>query len=546
VKGSIFHRDDSTPPVVDLASAVSLGLPPDLAAQAGSRLGAMALAYAGGYAVLYTLSRLFEDFPGGWGFGGLAGPDVTAVVFIGTSLFIFAIAVSGRVDPYRLLHIGLFYEVFGALGVEIDILWWPALGLWPPDEAFAVNGISWTCPWIVLFPLIVPSTPGKATLAAFCAASIRPLLLLIVTAQGGAFAGADFSVAAITDLVLPNYVCFALAVVGARIVWGYGSHISKARRMGRYRLVELIGEGGMGEVWMAEHQMLARPAAVKLIRSDPAQESTPGGTPDLALHRFEREVQAMAELRSPHTVVVYDYGYTQDRTFYYVMELLEGLSLQTCIEKYGPMPAERVIHILRQVCHSLAEAHERGMVHRDIKPANIFICRYGRESDFVKVLDFGLVKRLGRQSAHERDLTDIGSFAGTPAYAPPEGVLADRKAVDARSDLYSLGCVAFWMLTGHTVFDARTPLAMLVKQAKETPDPPSRHSEFVVPQELDTLILECLAKDRTARPSSAEQMEERLAAIRCEGAWTRQRARDWWDLHVPSVTVFTPPAEGAC
>lgn len=530
----VFRRTESTPPVVDLASAASLGLPPDLAEQAGLRLGVMALAYAGAYAVLYTLSRLLEEFPAAGSFG-VVGPNVTAAIFIGTSLVVFAIAVSGVVDPYRLLHLGLFYEVFGALGIEIDILWWPALGLWPPGEAFAVNGISWTCPWIILFPLIVPATPGKATLAAFSAASIRPLLLLIITVQGGSLAGAGFSAATIIDLVLPNYVCFALAVVGARIVWGYGSHISKARSMGSYRLVEKIGEGGMGEVWKAEHQMLARPAAIKLILSDPTHESTPSDTPEVMIHRFEREVQAMAELRSPHTVVVYDYGYTRNRSFYYVMELLDGLSLQRCIEKYGPMPPERVTHILGQACHSLAEAHDRGIVHRDIKPGNIFICRYGRETDFVKVLDFGLVKRLGPQSPKEPELTQMGSFAGTPAYTSPEGVLPDRGAVDPRSDIYSLGCVAFWLLTGHTVFDAATSLAMLVQHVKQDPDPPSRHTEFEVPHQLDELILQCLDKDKLARPNDCEELAARLKAIPFEQPWTRERAREWWELHHPAA-----------
>ncbi len=533
MKRSIFRRGDSTPPVVDLASAASLGLPPDLAAQAGLRLGVMALAYAGAYAVLFTLSRLLEDFPGTDSISGLLGPDATAAVFIGSSLFVFFVAVSGTIDPYRLLHLGLFYEVFGALGIEIDILWWPALGLWPPGEAFAVNGISWTCPWIVLFPLIVPATPGKAALAAFSAASIRPLLLLIITAQGGAFSDAGFNAATMIDLILPNYVCFALAVVGARVVWGYGSHISKARRMGSYRLVEKIGVGGMGEVWKAEHQMLARPAAIKLILSDPAHDSAAGGKPDLVIHRFEREVQATAELRSPHTVVVYDYGYADNRTFYYVMELLDGVSLQACIEKYGPMPPERVVHILRQACHSLAEAHDRGIVHRDIKPANIFICRYGRETDFVKVLDFGLVKRLGPQSPQEPELTQMGSFAGTPAYTSPEGVMADRGDVDPRSDIYSLGCVAFWLLTGQTVFEASTSLAMLVQHVKQSPDPPSRHTEFRVPEKLDELILQCLSKDKMARPSDCEMLEAAFRDLPLERSWTRERAREWWDVHVP-------------
>jgi serine/threonine protein kinase len=185
------------------------------------------------------------------------------------------------------------------------------------------------------------------------------------------------------------------------------------------------------------------------------------------------------------------------------------------------------------------------MVHRDIKPANIFICRYGRETDFVKVLDFGLVKRVGRQLPQEPELTDVGSFAGTPTYAAPEAIVGDRDAVDPRSDIYSLGCVAYWLLTGHTVFEAPSSLAMLVQHVREKPDAPSRHSEFEVPRELDDLILRCLEKDKTQRPASAEDLDARLTAIRFEQPWTRQRARDWWDLHVPASGLLELDAEFA-
>ncbi len=529
----IFRRPDSEPSGVDAAIATPVGLPADLAARAGLRLGFMAASYAAAYTILYTLSRLLEDFPRQWAPLGWLNPDITAAVFIGTSLLVFAVALSGRINPYRLLELGLFYEVFGAVGIEIDLLWWPAFGLWPPSGEFAVTGISWTCPWIVLFPLIVPTTPGKAVVAALATASVRPFMLLVLAAQGVPFAEAGVDAAALVDLVLPNYVCVAMAVVAARIVWGYGSHISKARRMGSYRLVEKLGEGGMGEVWTARHRMLARPAAIKLVKSDPGA-SGPGSTPGSAIHRFEREVQATAELRSPHTVVVYDFGFTDDRTFYYVMELLDGISLQKAVEKYGPMPAARVIHILRQACHSLSEAHERGMVHRDIKPANIFICRYGREYDFVKVLDFGLVKHVGDEAARRPELTEVGVFAGTPAYGSPEAITGDRGAIDARSDVYALGCVAYWLLTGRTVFEAETAMLMLVQHVRQPPEPPSRHTELAVPPALDELVLECLRKDKAERPRTVDVLDARLGAIDSGAAWTQTQAREWWDLHLPA------------
>ncbi len=533
MKREVLRGPDSEPTGVDAALAAPAGLPADLAARAGQRLGFMAASYAAAYAILYSLSRFLEDFPRLSDPLGWLTPDITAAVFILISLLVVAIALSGRVNPYRLIELGLVYEVFGAVGIEIDLLWWPAYGLWPPDGAFSVNGISWTCPWIVVFPLLVPTTPGKAVVAALASASVRPLMLLVLAAQGVPFAEAGINAAALVDLVLPNYICVAMAVVAARIVWGYGSHISKARRMGSYRLVEKLGEGGMGEVWTARHRMLARPAAIKLVKSDPGI-SGPGSTPGSAIHRFEREVQATAELRSPHTVVVYDFGFTDDRTFYYVMELLEGISLQKAVEKYGPMPAARVVHVLRQACHSLSEAHERGMVHRDVKPANIFICRYGREYDFVKVLDFGLVKHVGEEATRRPELTEVGIFAGTPAYGSPEAVTGDRDGIDARSDIYALGCVAYWLLTGRTVFDAETPMMMLVQHVRQSPDPPSMHTELAVPPALDELILECLRKNKADRPRSVDVLDTRLAAIDSGEAWTQTQARQWWELHLPA------------
>ena len=519
-------------PGLDAAAIVSAGLPPDLAAKAGQRLGFMAFTYAAGYAIIYALSRTLEDFPREWEPIPFLNPDVAAGIFIGVSLLVFAIALSGRVNPFRLLELGLIYEVVGAIGIEIDLLWWPAFGLWPPNSDMAVLGISWTCPWILAFPLLVPTTPGKAVLAALTSASIRPFMLLILAAQGAPFATAGVDAAVIVDLVLPNYICMGMAIVGARIVWGYSSHISSARRLGSYQLVEKLGEGGMGEVWKAEHRMLARPAAIKLIKSEPRSRSS-GSTPEHAIHRFEREVQATAELRSPHTVVVYDYGFTDDRTFYYVMELLDGISLQDVVEKHGPMPAERTVHILRQVCRSLAEAHKRGIVHRDIKPGNIFICRYGLDHDFVKVLDFGLVKHVGEESRRDLELTDVGVFTGTPAYGSPEAATADRAAVDARSDIYSLGCVAYWLLTGHTVFEAETSVMMLIQHVKEEPARPSQRTELMIPAGLDDLVLECLRKDKAARPESTELVEAKLAAVDFAETWTAARARQWWDLHLP-------------
>jgi serine/threonine-protein kinase len=217
------------------------------------------------------------------------------------------------------------------------------------------------------------------------------------------------------------------------------------------------------------------------------------------------------------------------------MELLDGIDLERLVRKEGPLPVPRVIHILRQVCHSLAEAHQHGMIHRDVKPANIFLCRYGRDVDFIKLLDFGLVKQSG-SAAPDMGLTRIGGFAGTPAYASPEMIRGAEK-LDCRADIYALGCVAFWLLTGTVVFEASTALEMLMKHATEPPEPPSRLAEQLIPQELDRLVLQCLEKRPEARIASAEELDLRLAEIAEVCPWSTAEARRWWELRGKNYSI---------
>jgi serine/threonine-protein kinase len=336
-------------------------------------------------------------------------------------------------------------------------------------------------------------------------------------------------------LLLPTIISVGMAWYAARRIYGLRSDLSRARELGSYHLVEKLGEGGMGEVWKAEHRMLARPAAIKLIHPDAVkEEAESGATPGRHLARFEREVQATAQLRSPHTIEVYDYGLTGSGTFYYVMELLDGLDLQEVVTRFGPMPPERVTAILLQACHSLAEAHGNGLVHRDIKPANIFLCRLGRDVDFVKVLDFGLVKRTKTQDAH---LTQVGTFAGTPAYAPPEMAGVGVDEVDGRADIYSLGCVAYWLLAGRVVFSANTALQMLLKHSTEIPKPPSEYTLAPLPEELDQIILDCLAKDPDDRVPSIEILANRLRQLQWSQQWTDEMALAWWQEHLPTTAA---------
>jgi serine/threonine-protein kinase len=329
-------------------------------------------------------------------------------------------------------------------------------------------------------------------------------------------------------LLVPTALAVAFAWVIAHIVHRLGRDLERAEQIGSYELVERLGEGGMGEVWRAEHASLARPAAIKLIRAEAL-----GGTGDAAataLRRFEQEAQATAALRSPHTITLYDFGRTQDGSFYYVMELLDGIDLQALVEKVGPLPPERAVHVLRQACHSLAEAHARGLVHRDIKPANIYLCRHGLELDFVKVLDFGLVKHTAAGPTSDPRLTQEGQISGTPTYMAPE-VAVGEGSIDGRADLYAVGCVAYWLLTGRNVFAGDTALKQILAHMSEPPVPPSRCS--TLPAALDDVVLRCLAKKPADRPQTAEELAAALAAIPLASPWTPERARAWWDANLP-------------
>ena len=304
--------------------------------------------------------------------------------------------------------------------------------------------------------------------------------------------------------------------------------LDEAVAVGSYRLVTPLGSGGMGEVWLAKHRFLVRPAAVKLIRPD----VPPGPAREQLVRRFEREAQVTAALRSPHTVQLYDFGIDDTGSFYYVMELLSGLDLHHIGTRFGPQPAERVVMLLRQACRSLAEAHERGLVHRDIKPANLFVTRLGTEYDYIKVLDFGVVKdQSGRDATM---LSNQSIVQGTPAFMPPEIVLGEGR-IDGRADLYSLACTAYWALTAQTLFEATNPAHMLLQHVQAQPVPPSMRSELSIPEQLEAILMQCLEKDPAKRPSSALELDSQLARVRCDTPWTNERAQDWWTVHVPEV-----------
>jgi serine/threonine-protein kinase len=321
-------------------------------------------------------------------------------------------------------------------------------------------------------------------------------------------------------------IAVAMAAAFSHTLYGLRKAVRDIQRLGQYTLEKKLGEGGMGVVYRASHAMLRRPTAIKLLHPDRAGKD--------ALARFEREVRRTAMLTHPNTVTVFDYGRTTDGVFYYAMELLEGASLDEVVEVDGPQPEERVIHLLEQAAASLAEAHEAGLIHRDVKPGNILVVDRGGISDLVKVVDFGLVKDVNPKArdgaSSEPALTMANTITGTPLYIAPETVIAPE-SVDARADLYALGAVGYWLLTGTHVFGGKSILEVCSHHLHSVPDPPSTRLKAPVSPDLENVLLACLAKRPEDRPASAQALRDRLRACAAAGRWTNARAAAWWALH---------------
>ena len=320
-------------------------------------------------------------------------------------------------------------------------------------------------------------------------------------------------------------------VVGVRSIGTLRREAFRAKQLGQYNLRHLIGVGGMGEVYLAEHRLMKRPCAIKLIRPDKA------GDPKI-LARFEREVKASAKLSHWNSIEIFDYGHAEDGTFYYVMEFLPGMNLQELVKQYGPLPPSRTIRLLAQVCDALSEAHANCLVHRDIKPANIFAAQRGGLYDVAKLLDFGLVKPLS--SIERGDLTQEGSITGSPLYMSPEQTIGDGEP-DARSDIYSLGAVAYFLLTGRPPFDYQQPIKVLLAHTNETPTPPSE-LQSSVGLDLEAVIMRCLEKNPEDRFQAVLEMRDALLACEYAEAWTRGDAESWWQSNDEASTVAAEPA----
>ncbi|MGO9469270.1 MAG: serine/threonine-protein kinase [Isosphaeraceae bacterium] len=386
----------------------------------------------------------------------------------------------------------------------------------------------WPPFWLLLiftYGMFIPNTWRRAAIV-IGSMALAPMLLLAGMTLFYPQVAALLTVTRVMQQSLVLVIAVVASVVGTRLVNTLRREVFEARQVGQYRLIKTIGAGGMGEVYLAEHRMLKRPCAIKLIRPEHA------GDPRV-LARFEREVQLTAQLSHWNTVEIFDYGRTDDGTFFYVMEYLPGLSLEDVLKRRGPLPAERVIHLLRQACRGLREAHGVGLIHRDIKPANVFAAHRGGLYDVVKLLDFGLVKLVNENPSTR--LSQEGGISGTPLFMSPEQARG-QSDLDARSDIYSLGAVAYALLTGRPPFDGANAMDVMIAHVRDEVAWPSKYAD--VPADLEAVVLRCLAKSPADRFQDVDSLEQALAGCAAADQWTQWHAARWW--HENNQTEATP------
>jgi len=390
--------------------------------------------------------------------------------------------------------------------------------------AYVKDGVIGTMTLMVLYGMFIPNDTLSAARVVLTMA-LAPMLALALLLEvehpelADVIARLRSGEAAGTNALF-LLIGAGLAIYGAYVLNGLRIELHEARKFGQYQLRQKIGVGGMGEVYLAEHQMLKRPCALKLIKPEAGANPT-------ALARFEREVQSAARLSHPNTIEIYDYGHTDDGTFYYVMEYLQGRSLQDLVQDFGPLPAGRVIYLFRQVCAGLTEAHALGLVHRDLKPGNVFIAVRGGEADIAKVLDFGLVKLTQDQGGVE--LTSDRTVSGTPLYMAPEQATGDR-SLDARADIYALGAMMYFALTGRPPFPGATAFEVMMAHARDPVVPPSQ-LRAEVPADLEQVVLHCLAKKPQDRYADVKVLGKALTACSSAALWDAEKAEAWWATH---------------
>jgi eukaryotic-like serine/threonine-protein kinase len=437
------------------------------------------------------------------------------------ALGLFALYRFKVVTRSTLLGLGMGFEVLVAFAIALVETFVPLSADRP------VLGISAVGPWILLISVLIRNRPIWTLVTGLAAASMWPVAYAINVQRH------DLALAPWGRLVVwpgINYLIAVLAFLIGRRMSAVTVAVDAANELGRYRLLAPIGAGGMGEVWKASHEMLARQAAIKLVR--PRTAASSARQADLRVERFRREANVIAGLQSPHTIYLYDFGVSRDSRFYYVMELLDGINLQTLVTTFGPQPVGRVRSIALQICASLEEAHQQNLVHRDLKPSNVMVCKLALTYDFVKVLDFGLAKCAACEDV--QPLTLEGTAAGTPGYIAPEVALGEDR-VDGRADIYALGCLVYYLLTGTLVFPDSNPMTMALKHVQARPDPPSARTALPIPADLERIVMRCLEKKPADRPGTAREMAELLEACDLE-AWTQDDAASWWERHLPATS----------
>ncbi len=409
-------------------------------------------------------------------------------------------------------------------------------GMVMADAYIAILGMFGAALTSTMRAAVIPSSPWRTTLyTASCGAPVLLVPTLLVPAANGGFALRSLDSGVLPWLPASITIVWTFVVITStvvsRVIYGLRTEVREARQLGQYVLEQKIGEGGMGEVYRARHGMMRRPSALKLLRAEDVNEGS--------LARFEREVQLTAGLTHPSTITIFDYGRTEDGIFYYAMELLDGATLQRIVEVFGPQPEGRVLRILSMACGALAEAHASGLIHRDIKPANIMLCTQGGERDVVKLLDFGLVKQLEVDA--DVNVTGASTLTGTPLYMAPECIVAPG-TVDARTDIYALGAVAYFLLAGSELFKGDSLVEVCTRHLHHEPEPMASRG-VTVSAELEAIVRACLEKKPERRPQSAAELGRRLEACSVE-RWGSETARSWWVENQAALDAHTARSTG--
>jgi serine/threonine-protein kinase len=461
--------------------------------------------------------------------------SVRFVSWVEATLLLGTAALSATMG--RLILPGLTPKYLGSVVSPDDAAYGRFVGMVQGSNSLEfVIGLSL---WVFVRAALVPSRPLR-TLVLTALVAVPSVMVTVVKTLPFE---PEPSLRSVTpdDVVATNVINIVIwwtfitgvCTIVSAVIFGLRREVREARRLGQYTLEAKLGEGGMGAVYRASHAMMRRPTAIKLVRTDQAVETS--------LARFEREVQLTARLTHPNTVTIFDYGRTRDGIFYYAMELLDGATLKDIVSVDGPQPPGRVVKVLAELAGALEEAHGIELIHRDIKPSNVILCTQGGKPDVAKLLDFGLVKQLGDEG--EIELTGEGVLAGTPQYMCPES-LTSPDAVDARGDLYAIGAVGYFLLTGQHVFGGATIVEVCGHHLHSEPVAPSKRLDSPVPEDLEDLLLSCLEKDPAQRPQSAAELCQRLQACQSMGEWTETEARRWWNRHGESLRSVSDADDG--